>query len=150
VWPVPLDSVGGTGSGFYREAADSSTSQWSVYDIDADGLPDLVQTADPAGYYDVFGLNSGFEWWHVWRNNGAGFDTAPARWSVPLDSVAGTGSGFYRRAADSSTSQWSVYDIDGDGLRDLVQTADPAGYYDVFGLNSGSEWWCVYASSMER
>jgi hypothetical protein len=44
-WPVPKS---GTDEGFYDLASVGSYTTWALFDADADGHPDLVQTEDPA------------------------------------------------------------------------------------------------------
>ncbi len=143
-WPVPHDTYVGYSSGFYHLSDDYSDSQYSVFDIDGDGLPDIVQTADFNGYYDVWGMGTPDQYWRVFFNNGAGFDATPTNWPVPHDTYVGYSSGFYHLSDDYSDSQYSVFDIDGDGLPDIVQTADFNGYYDVWGMGTPDQYWRVF------
>jgi len=143
-WPVPHDSYEGDSSGFYHLSEAGAYSQYSVFDIDGDGLPDIVQTADINGYYDVWGYGTPNQYWNVFFNNGAGFDPTPTAWPVPHDSYEGDVSGFYHLSEAGAYSQYSVFDIDGDGLPDIVQTADINGYYDVWGYGTPDQYWSVF------
>jgi len=134
-WKVPPSGVSG---GFY---AVGSTSGWRTFDITGDGLPDLVQTADPATGY-VWD-QAGNAYWKVFANDGEGGFVRPAiTWSVP---DSGTTYGFYATDYSYSYAQWTTIDIDGDGRPDLVQTADPStgSVWDV----DGSPHWKVFAST---
>jgi len=114
-WKVPAS---GGSSGFFA----TSDSGWQTFDLTGDGLPDLVQTADPATSY-VWDLG-GDPFWKVFVNDGeGGFAKQPMNWPVP---DSGTSYGFHTPRYASSTWHWATMDIDGDRRADLVQTADPA------------------------
>jgi hypothetical protein len=61
-WPIPKS---GTAEGFYLVEGSASYTSWALLDADADGHPDLVQTADPANsqVWDA----SGDPYWKVFR-----------------------------------------------------------------------------------
>ncbi|CAN5899494.1 hypothetical protein BH11MYX4_BH11MYX4_67110 [soil metagenome] len=114
-WPVP--ALGGA-PGFWL----ASAIIWSTFDLDGDGLPDLVSTAggggDPA-HPPVWG-GDGAAYWKVYRNTGSGFARTAASWPVPSIGtslgVKGAGSTF-----------WATLDLDGDHRPELVYTSDANG-----------------------
>jgi hypothetical protein len=127
----------GLDDGFYAAGADTSYRHWSVLDIDGDGAADLVQSGDvshPARIWDP----SGEPYWKVFRNVGTGFDATLYRWSVPANGAEG----YHASRATVSYDHWLTRDVDGDGLVDLVHTADPATgrIWDA----SASPYWKVY------
>ena len=139
IWPVPVG--GHPGNGFYvaDHPSDDQNEGWVTRDINGDGLPDLVWTEDPDGYYDVFGLGT-TPHWKVFFNNGAGFDLAETVWPVPVGGHPGNGFYVTDHPTGDQNEGWVFRDMDGDGLPDLVWTEDPDGYYDVFGLGTTPHW----------
>jgi hypothetical protein len=130
-WTVPtLD----TAEGFYLTSGGSSSGgvDWTTIDMDGDGKPDLVQTAQNGV---VLGSSSAS--WRVYRNMGNGFATTPTSWTVPtLD----TAEGFYLTSGGGSGGvYWTTMDLNGDGRLDLVQTAENS---IVLGTTTAS--WSVY------
>jgi hypothetical protein len=76
-WPVPQN-------GAYEGLFATNTAGarfWSTVDLDADGKPDLIQTADPTKGQQVWDA-SGSPYWKVSLNTGTSFG-APINWSVP-------------------------------------------------------------------
>ena len=124
-WPVPARSGGGYDT--------SNGAGWATVDLDGDGAPELVSTADATG--GVHGGGSAPHW-EVYRNEGAGFAAAPFLWPVPA--APGLTGGFRATAGRS----WALVDLDGDGRPDLVWTGDPASGA-VFG-NGAAPHWQVY------
>jgi hypothetical protein len=107
-------------------------------DLDRDGRPDLIQTADPV---------TGRVWdetasphWKVFLNEGPGFAAQATLWAVP---PSGTSGGFFRVSATRVGGTWTLLDLDGDERLDLVQTEDPttSEVWDA----EGSPHWKVFA-----
>lgn len=121
---------------------------WSTFDITGDGLPDVVVTKDLCSDASV-----GLDHWEVYENTGEGFASGPLDWSLPTPSVAGSWP-WIERSADSTTStcadgqlegsanwRYSIFDLTGDRLPDLVFTEDACGQPGV-----GSDHWLVYVN----
>jgi hypothetical protein len=136
-WQVPPSGS----SGFYSVGLVGGG--WQTFDITGDGLPDLVQTADP-GTGAVWG-NGEDPHWKVFENDGEGGFIMPERiWPVP---DSGTSYGFSVTEWSSWPGFWTTIDIDGDRRPDLVQTGDPAtsAVWD----EAGAPHWKVFASTGE-
>ncbi|MFO0550753.1 MAG: hypothetical protein U0271_20330 [Polyangiaceae bacterium] len=116
-WSVP---DAGLDYGFYRVAQDAvGGGRWATMDMDGDGKPDLVVTADQDD--KIFG-SAANQVWHVYLNTGAGFAATSTDWTLP---DAGLDYGFYRVSQDvSGGGRWATIDMDGDDKVDLVMTAD--------------------------
>ncbi|MCA9526211.1 MAG: VCBS repeat-containing protein, partial [Myxococcales bacterium] len=133
-WPVPAD----LGSPENGVASLESRPQgvgyrhWTTVDIDGDGRPDLVSTAQ-----NVAPLFPGAQWttqayghpdhlhWRVWHNTGDGFAPAAAKWPVPADLGAPeTGPALLDSPTTSlGAPHWRTLDLDGDRRPDLVSPA---------------------------
>ncbi len=141
IWPVP-DST--TATGFYAPLVSNNGSQWATVDLDGDGRPDLVQTADPASVGPTPWLGAGTTGgasWRVYKNTGQGFATTPMVWSLPgqvstVDYSAVNGLG--------AQAIWSTVDLDGDKKPDLVRTADPSAGKMAFDGGVAGAYWEVY------
>jgi hypothetical protein len=150
-WPVPAS---GTSAGFDVIAEGGITANnvpafWSTFDIDGDGKPDLVQTADTGKSSPMVWGNGAAPFWNVFRNTGTGFSTTAQQWPVP---ASGTSAGFDVTAEGGITANnvpafWSTFDIDGDRKPDLVQTADTASTTVMVWGNAGSPYWNVFKNS---
>jgi hypothetical protein len=115
----------------------SSSAQfsWSTFDIDADGLPDLVVTQK------CFDAAIGKTQWNVYENSGAGFAANPTAWSLPAGSAASfpiKDNAVSSGCSSSAQFFWSTFDIDADGLPDLVVTQK------CFDAAIGKTQWNVY------
>lgn len=136
-WPVPQN---GAYEGLF--ATDTTGARfWSTVDLDADGKPDLIQTADPTKGQQVWDA-SGSPYWKVSLNTGTRFG-APINWSVPQ---SGYSSGFFSTSSSSSFQHWSLIDITGDGKLDLVQTGDSTKSQQVWDA-TGSPYWKVFRNT---
>jgi hypothetical protein len=131
-WAVPLAEWT---NGFYTLTGLSSGANWSTFDIDGDGAPELVQTSDYTTGA-VFDAN-GEKQWKVFDNMGSGFGTAYVPWKVPTsDSLV---DGFTTTNSASGFSKWATINIDGDIEPELVQTADP-DTGNVWGAGGEAHW----------
>ncbi|NUO48060.1 MAG: hypothetical protein HOV80_04305 [Polyangiaceae bacterium] len=156
------DLSGEPGSG---EDVSFGSQRWRMIDLDGDGAQDIVVTASAvpkSGYYfwtEVPGYKEGTPTWYMYRNNGAGFDTEPTAWPVPVGGTYDAGfndlSGEPGSGEDVTygSQRWRLHDIDGDKLPDIVVTASAvpkSGYYfwtEVPGYKEGTPTWYVYKNN---
>jgi hypothetical protein len=117
IWKVP-NAMWAEGFSFVASA--SGYQNWSTFDIDGDGSPELVHTANP-DTGNIFGGASNPHW-RFFDNTGSGFDIIHREWKVPQ---APWLEGFFSPFNQNNFLHWSVFDIDGDNYPDLVSTADP-------------------------
>jgi len=113
----------------------SPNSFHALIDLDGDGLLDLVDSDDDDGG-GAFDDGGGGQAWHVYLNEGDGFAASPVVWSLP----DGVSSDLYQ--VYSPLSFYTVLDIDGDGLPELIDAHDDDGG-GTFG-SAGSPAWRVY------
>lgn len=104
---------------------DARFDEWFVrfLDVNGDGLPDIVKNAN------CNGNNSS---WYVWLNTGTGWSSQSQTWvnNGPILCMAPT------------NNEIGLYDMDGDGLPDIVYTqaiSGPNTTWEVF-RNTGSSW----------
>jgi hypothetical protein len=162
-WSVPaggFEGASSTGNWGFNFTSGNGLSQlvqnsqtWSVTDMNGDGKPDLVVSAqnDANAYTKVFGLPSSPHW-RVYLNSGSGFASSYSTWNVPtggFEGSASTGNWGYHALGGSGYSQavpnsqtWSTIDMDGDAKPDLVVCAqnDAGNFTKVFGLPSNTYW----------
>ncbi|MFT3793584.1 T9SS type A sorting domain-containing protein [Flavobacterium sp.] len=133
---------------------------WSVMDMNGDGRPDLVVTAETVEFEQfsnqaiAFGTGSN-RYWKVYLNNGSGYSTTPTNWPIPqgghtystinygYDALYGTPEG---TVGDQT---WSVIDMNNDNKPDLVVTAETVEFAQfsnqAIAFGSGSNrYWKVY------
>ncbi len=86
-----------------------------LFDINGDGLPDLVETA---------GWTAGNPYWQVYLNRGNGFAQTPQPWTAsPFTYIRDGSSGGGQTTRDT-------FDIDGDGMVDFIDfTTNPYTIY---------------------
>ena len=140
-WTLPSGGAVNTlgeAFGFYEFNGNSSGAEndlaWSTVDINGDSKPDLVVTGMGDGdYVSSFGIGS-YPHWKVYMNNGSGFSTSSTNWWTPSGgefNSLGTNFGFYEIngiGGDAENDRsWSLFDITGDGMLDLVVTAEGDG-----------------------
>ncbi len=138
-WPGPntpwVDVLDSPVCGFGAD----DRSRYRMYDMNGDGQPDLVET------YACATGGVGFDTWTVYLGTTGGFETTPTPWPLP------------ERSQFSSISQWSgvgdwgcgvdrwsdyhVFDLDGDGPVDLVET------YACGSRGMGTEHWRIFRGS---
>lgn len=152
-----LDGLGFRGVG--GSGNDVGEDVWTTVDLNGDLLPDLVLTArvqpTPNGDTPIgFGLADDDPFWFVHFNNGLGFDETGVRWTVPDGGRVDRG---FNQAAGSGgpvgSDTWSLMDMTGDGLVDLVVAArvQPTENGDQsrgFGLADDDPFWVVYTNTM--
>ena len=138
-WDVPDEP--NLANGYYLTHVESYSDDygWTMVDMNGDGLPDLVDTIDHLGWYDVWGLGSDAHW-RVYLNTGAGFASAVTTWDVPDE--PNLANGYYLTHVENYSDDygWTLKDMNGDGLPDIVDTIDHLGWYDVWGLGSDAHW----------
>ena len=140
--PVP-DS--GLSDGF--ALAYSWGQRWfSTFDINGDLLPDLVQTASPereGGY--AFRDQGGF-YWKVWLGTPMGFSATSARWSVP---DSGLDDGFFNPFWSTGVRWFATIDLSGDGIPELIQTADSGQDGGLVWRDDSGPYWKVWLGGLD-
>lgn len=128
----------GLDDGFFAHEGPGLARAWVLLDLNGDARPDLVQTADPRFPEGRVFRDAAGPHWRVYLATSTGFASEARRLSVP---EAGFDEGFSSVSSAVDRRQWTLLDLDGDGLRDLVQTADPsrAGAF-VFSDAAGVFW----------
>lgn len=137
-WPVP---VNGLADGFYATDLQTASRRWTTRDLNGDGLPDLVHTGNVVGG-QVWGADAGTPYWNVYRNTGSGFVQAPQAFTVP---ATGLVEGFFSTSSNLSLNRWQTFDLDGDGLAELVHTGNVVGDAVWSEAAQPAPYWKVYA-----
>jgi hypothetical protein len=140
-WNLPES---GLGDGFFLPSWTDGERAWSTLDLDGDGAPELVHTADPSLDGGKVWVDAAGPYWRVFEASGDGFGTSWKRWGVP---ESGLGDGFFTAAWTSGPRAWSVWDMTGDGRLDLVQTADPAVDTGAVWSGAGGAFWKVFEAA---
>lgn len=146
----PLPDAG-LSAGFATANAANQAQQWRLFDVDGNGLLDLVQTANPqhTGAF-VFSDAAGVFWkrTRMLRAGDAGtmamFASYTERFVVPPLASA---DGLFATAFASSpvgSRFWTTRDITGDGVADLVITADPARAGGAVWSDVTGPYWTVF------
>lgn len=126
-WNIPTMESSGT------NLDQVSGANYSLVDINGDGIPDLVDAQDQATNSVWF---SGNPYWKVYVNNGSSFAASPQHWGIPTMESSGT------NLDQVSGANYSLVDITGNGHPDLVDAQDQATNSVWF---SGSPYWKVYS-----
>ena len=140
-WPVPAS---GLSDGFFFTHWTMGERSFSTLDMNGDGRVDMVQTADPqrAGGYVHTDENGAF--WRVWLNDGNRFSEHGQRWSVPDSGLA---DGFFTPWYQQGERGFATMDLTGDGLPDLIQTADNARPGGHIWRDASGPFWKVWVGS---
>lgn len=138
-WSVPAS---GLADGFFVAYYGYDTRHWSLLDLDGDGRPELVQTADSARSGGQVWTDSRGAYWKVWRSTAAGFTAAFERFAVPASGLA---DGFFAGFSGLDARCWSLADLDADGRLDLVQSADPTKSGGIVFSDAGGPFWKVWS-----
>jgi hypothetical protein len=138
-WSVPAS---GLPDGFFGAYYGYDTRHWSLLDLDGDGRPELVQTADSARSGGQVWTDSRGAYWKVWRSSAAGFSGAFERFAVPASGLA---DGFFGASYCLDARCWSLADLDADGRLDLVQSADPTKSGGIVFSDAGGPFWKVWS-----
>ena len=131
-WTLP-DAIDG-----HVHSSRTGGMQWTTFDIDADGVVELVQTAS---------LEDAFTWgyaeddphWRVFRNTGDGFAARFEEW--PLPPMPDGRNGWFTSHSNALPNQSQrTQDLTGDGLPDLIVPRDGAWPNDVWGADHAPHW----------
>ncbi len=132
-FPMPSDA------GHCSYTGNRSDRTYSLTDIDGDKLPDLVLTGDCTNGGDE---SLGNSHWNVYKNQGNGFSQTATRYELPLGSFPmPSDAGHCSYTGNRSDRTYSLTDIDGDHLPDLVLAADCTDGGDA---SLGNSHWNVY------
>jgi hypothetical protein len=142
-WAVPES---GLPDGFFAAYYASDARQWALVDLDADGRPELVQTADSARAGGQVWTDARGAHWKVWRSGAAGFAGAGERFAVP---ESGLSDGFFAAYYGFDMRHWTLVDLDSDGRLDLVQTADPVEGGGFVFRDANGPFWKVWRGGAE-
>lgn len=168
-WPVPQGGHISTNINYgfdalgYSAGGTLGNQSWSVLDINGDGRPDLVITAETVEFEQfanqaiAFG-SGGNRYWKVHLNNGSGFSPTSINWPIPQGGHISTNINYgFDALADTAGSTvgdqtWSVMDMNNDNKPDLVVTAQTVEFEQfsnqaiAFGTGS-NRFWKVYLNT---
>jgi len=133
-WSLPT----GFPSGTFNQLSDSSSESpnWVLLDVDGDGDRDMVGTE----YDGIDGL--GDTRWLVYRNEAGSWSPSGDTWNLPSGFAGGEFSTHYDRST-SSSPDWTLADLTGDGVPELV-----VSWWEGF-EGVGSTQWMVYPPDPE-
>jgi len=133
-YPIPAS---GLSDGFGRSFSFASYRYWATIDLDGDRYLDIVHTSDTAFTARIWDA-TGTPYWKVYAGSATGWTLAAQNYAVPQPALT---AGFYAVSL-SNAGEWRTLDMNGDGRRDLVHTADPAtnAVWDA----AGSPHWKVF------
>jgi hypothetical protein len=144
-------------SGLAMNNHDTGSETYGLVDMDGDGKPDLVVTAQRNSNGNVMAFSPGSNsYWKVYLNNGNGHSTTAINWGLPTGGkrVGGTHFGYSQLGDvamgnhDTGSETYGLFDMDGDGKPDLVVAAqrNSNGNVTAFSPNSNS-YWKVYLNT---
>ncbi|MCO4745779.1 MAG: VCBS repeat-containing protein [Proteobacteria bacterium] len=108
---------------------------YSLTDIDGDDLPDLVVTGDCGGDATI-----GTTHWDVYKNQGGAFASTATSYTIPAGGFPMASDADHCNYTGNRTNRtYSLTDLDGDDLPDLVVTGDCGGDATI-----GTTHWDVY------
>lgn len=135
---------------------DGSGSQtWSVMDLNADQLPDLVVAGQMQGGNVTSFSPSGGQYWKIFPGNGTGFSSSATNWNCPnggslnggitygFNSIAGIASTTH----NSGSQSWSVNDLNGDHKIDLIVCAQLQGGNVTSFSPTSNQYWKIYLNT---
>jgi hypothetical protein len=115
-WRVPAS---GFDEGYAQPSSSAAYRYWGTLDVDGDRRPDIVHTGATDQSESAWDAG-GSPFWKLYRGSADGWSADMVKWKVPPSGETG----FYSLGLPGGG--WNTFDITGDGLLDLVQTADPA------------------------
>jgi hypothetical protein len=156
-WSLPAGGVAGAGyPSIGGGPSDVGDDAWTLADLDGDGRPDLVRTgslvSEQGNWSTKAFSDANGSFWAVHANTGSGFAAEGARWALPAGGLAGQSypsvGGSPNELGDDA---WSLVDLDGDRLPDLVRTASLVAEQGDWSLNAFSDgagyFWAVHANT---
>lgn len=130
--PTTFDDVGNLACGTNTDL------EWSLLDVDGDGLADILGTSGCSG-----GTTVGQTEWLLWRGTATGYLDPPSELVLPTTWPPGAFDSLGLTFCEVGASPlWSLVDLTGDGWLDIVVT-DRCDEDDTVGLTV----WTVHAGS---
>jgi hypothetical protein len=139
-WRVPPS---GLEDGFFAASQLLGARGWTTLDLNGDGRPDLVQTADPGDDAGRVLRDGAGPFWRVHLAAEGGFAPTATRWAVP---DSGLSDGFFAAFYGNDARWWYTVDLDGDRRPELVQTANPARAGGFVRTDTAGAFWQVWRS----
>ncbi|PBQ32296.1 hypothetical protein CNR22_11110 [Sphingobacteriaceae bacterium] len=134
-------------------SSDNTGSQsWSVIDMEGDGKPDLVVTAQlQGGNVTCFSPGSN-QYWKVSSNTSTGFSNSATNWSLPNGGKITGGvtygynsiSGIAANSDNTGSQSWNVLNLDEYASPELVVTAQLQGGNVTCFSPGNNQYWKVY------
>ena len=123
-----------------------------MFDLDGDGLPDLVVTETCTGSLAGDDPDVGKTKWLLYKNTGSGFASTPSAFALPTEYAKGY---FYDTSGSTYCDSYNGYarpayqlmDMDGDGRLDLLVTGTCTGSLAGDDPAVGKTKWRVYRNT---